>query len=200
MSRFLNVRGCVTAGIFLVFAFAMAGCTEKPRPFNAVDISGATGYGSDILLTDHNGTKRSLADFRGKAVAVFFGFTFCPDVCPTTLSDMKQVMKLLGPDAARLQVIFVTVDPQRDTPAVLAKYVPSFHPAFLGLSGDSAATTKVTRDFKIVARMVPGASPDTYTIDHTAGTLIFDAAGRLRLMAPYGLAPEKLAEDVKRLL
>jgi protein SCO1/2 len=177
----------------------LASCQQKAKPFNAVDITGAAGYGTDILLTDHTGTKRSLADFRGKAVAVFFGFTFCPDVCPTTLSDMKQVMKLLDKDAQKLQVLFVTVDPKRDTAEVLSRYVPSFHPSFLGLYGDEAATAKVIRDFRIVARTVPGSSPDTYTIDHTAGTLIFDAQGRLRLMAPYGLAADKVAEDVKRL-
>jgi protein SCO1 len=184
----------------LVLTFALAACTNKPAPFNAVDITGIQGYGTDIRLTDHSGKPRSLADFRGKAVAVFFGFTHCPDVCPTTLADLRTVMTQLGPDAERLQVLFVSVDPKRDSPEVLSKYVPSFHPSFLGLTGSPDAVTKVASDFKIFVREQPGKTPETYTVDHTAGMLVFDPAGRLRLFVNYGMAPEKMTTDFKRLI
>ncbi len=142
-----------------------------------------------------------MADFNGKAVAIFFGFTHCPDVCPTTLSDMKRVMEKLGPDSARLQVLFVTVDPKRDSPELLAKYVPSFNASFLGLYGDDEATAKIARDFKIIYRTQPGKTADSYTLDHSAGTLVFDPQGTLRLFVDYGrLTPEQIAADIKRLL
>ena len=184
----------IIATVFLV------GCEVAKPPFNAVDITGAQGYGNDFRLTDHTGKPRTMADFRGKAVAIFFGFTQCPDVCPTTLSDMKQVMKILGKDSERLQVLFITVDPKRDTAELLGKYVPSFNPAFLALYGDDVATAKVARDFKIVYRVVPGKTADSYTMDHSAGMLVFDPESRLRLFMNYGLTPDKMAEDIKRLL
>lgn len=183
-----------------VTVLGIVGCGPAVPSFNAVDITGATGFGSDFRLTDHTGKARTLADFHGKVVAVFFGFTFCPDVCPTTLSEMRQVMQQLGPMGEKLQVLFITVDPKRDTPELLSKYMAAFHPSFLALYGDAAATSKVTSDFKIVTRIVPGQSADTYTVDHTAGTLIFDAQGRLRLMAPYGLGVDKLTADIKQLM
>jgi protein SCO1/2 len=188
----LAVIGCV-------LLMAITGCRQSLPSFNAVDITGVQGYGTDFRLTDHTGKPRTMADFRGKVVAIFFGFTFCPDVCPTTLSEMRQVMQQLGPASEKLQVLFITVDPKRDTPEVLSKYVSSFNPTFLGLYGDEAATSKVTKDFKIIARVVAGKSADSYTVDHTAGMLIFDPQGRLRLMAPYGLPVDKLAVDVKKL-
>jgi protein SCO1/2 len=189
------------AWIFAICVLSVAaGCSQTPSTFNAVDITGAQGYNTDFRLTDQNGTVRTMADFRGKAVAIFFGFTFCPDVCPTTLSEMRQVSAMLGPQSEKLQVLFITVDPKRDTQAVLAKYVASFNPQFLGLYGDEAATAKVTKDFKIIARVSPGKTPDSYTVDHTAGTLIFDPQGRLRLMAPYGLAADRIAADIKKLI
>ena len=141
-----------------------------------------------------------MADFRGKVVVIFFGYTQCPDVCPTTLSEMKQVMQLLGKDAERLQVLFVIVDPKRDTPELLAKYVPSFHPSFLGLYGDKAATEKVAKDFKIFYRLADGKTPESYTVDHSAASLVFDPQGRLRLSVNYGLGADKIAPDIKKLL
>ena len=185
----------------VIAAFFVVACEPAKPPFNSVDITGAAGYGNDFRLTDHTGKTRTMADFNGKAVAIFFGFTHCPDVCPTTLSDMKRVMENLGPDSARLQVLFVTVDPKRDTPELLARYVPSFNASFLGLYGDDEATAKIARDFKIIYRVQPGKTADSYTLDHSAGTLIFDPQGTLRLFVDYGrLTPEQIAADIKRLL
>ncbi|MBL8511927.1 MAG: SCO family protein [Betaproteobacteria bacterium] len=187
-------------GITTLLLTLAAGCQKTAQPFNALDITGTTGYASDFRLIDHTGKPRTMADFRGKAVAIFFGYTQCPDVCPTTLSDMKKAMALLGADAERLQVLFITVDPKRDTQALLSQYIPAFHPSFLGLYGDEAATAKVVADFKVVAQIQPGKTADSYTVAHTAGTLVFDPQGRLRLLIPYGLEAEKIAADVKRLL
>ena len=188
------------AFLLVAVAMALAACDRLVKPaFNAVDITGAE-LGGDFSLTDHNGRKVSLADFRGRAVAIFFGFTQCPDVCPTTLSDMAKVMKLLGPDASRVQVLFVTVDPERDTPELLKAYVPQFNPGFLGLYGDAEATAKVARDFKIYVQKRPTGKPGQYTIDHSAQTLVFDANGKVRLFLNYGMEPEKIAADLKALL
>ena len=188
-------------GIVAVFTFCVAlfGCENKPV-FNALDITGIQGYGTDFKLTDHTGKPRTMEDFRGKAVVIFFGYTQCPDVCPTTLSEMRQVMQLLGGDAQRLQVLFVTVDPARDTPELLSKYVPSFNQAFLGLYGDNAAIEKVTKDFKIIYRVAAGKTADSYTVDHSAASLAFDPQGRLRLFINYGLGADKIAPDIKKLL
>ena len=183
--------------------FVTAGCDKlllgSKTPFNGVDITGSD-LGPDFRLTDHNGKERSLADFRGKVVTMFFGYTHCPDVCPTTLSDMAQAVKLLGPDGQRVQVLFVTVDPKRDTPDLLRNYVPAFNPVFLGLYGDAAATAKVTMDFKIYAAERPGKTPESYTVDHSAQSLVFDTKGRLRLMLPYGTPGDKIASDLRVLL
>ena len=180
-----------------------AGCDKllpgPATPFNGVDITGSD-LGPDFRLTDHNGTPRSLADFRGKVVALFFGYTHCPDVCPTTLSDMAKALQALGPDASRVQVLFVTVDPKRDTPELLRSYVPAFNPSFLGLYGDAAAMAKVTKDFKIYAAERPGKTPESYTVDHSAQTLVFDGKGRLRLMLAYGTPGDKIASDFRLLL
>ena len=186
------------AAIFIL-CFALNGCESKPV-FNALDITGIQGYGSDFHLTDHTGKSRTMADFRGKVVVMFFGYTHCPDVCPTTLSEMRQVMKMLGSDAQRLQVLFVTVDPVRDTPELLSKYVPSFDPSFLGLFGDVSATEKVAKDFKIFYRVSPGKTADSYSVDHTAASLVFDPQGRLRLFINYGQGADKIAPDIKKLL
>ena len=131
---------------------------------------------------------------------VFFGYTQCPDVCPTTMSNMRELMTKLGPEAGRVQVLFVTVDPERDTPQLLAQYVPAFHPSFLGLYGDAAATAATAREFKIFYSKQPGNTPSTYTVDHTAGSYLFDPRGRLRLYVRHGETPERMAQDIKRLL
>jgi len=183
----------------LLVALALVACESKPV-FNSLDITGIQGYGSDFRLIDHTGKPRTLADFRGKVVVMFFGYTHCPDVCPTTLSDMRLVTQKLGADADKLQVLFVTVDPRRDTQAVLAQYVPSFNATFLGLYGDQAATDKVARDFKIVQQIQEGKTPESYTLAHTAASLVFDPQGRLRLFINYGMEVDKIAADIKLLL
>jgi protein SCO1/2 len=198
----MNRRSALFAAASLA-AMLATGCdrlfTPAKSPFHGVDVTGADMKG-ELRLKDHTGKERTLADFHGKAVALFFGYTQCPDVCPTTLADMANAMQLLGADAERVQVLFVTVDPRRDTPELLASYVPAFNPNFLGLYGDAAATAKVTKDFKIYAQERPGGTPGTYTMDHSAQTLVFDREGRLRLLLPYGLEPAKIAGDIKVLL
>lgn len=183
----------------LLTAFVLPAC-EKPLSFHAVDVTGIQGYGNDFRLTDHTGKARGMADFRGKTVLMFFGFAQCPDVCPTTLSDLKKVMAKLGPDAEKFQVLFVTVDPARDTQDVLAQYVTAFHPSFIALRGDREATNKVTRDFKIVAQLQEGQTPETYTINHSSNSLVFDAQGRLRLIVAYGMDVDKLTSDIQLLI
>ncbi len=184
--------------VMLAMVVGMAGCDSGAPKFNNADITGAE-YARDFALTDHNGKPRTLADFRGKVVTVFFGYTHCPDVCPTTLSEMKLVLNELGVDATRVQVLFVTVDPERDTPEILRQYVPSFDPGFLGLYGDAKTTGEVARSFKVFYQKVPGAKPDTYTMDHTAGSYVFDPQGRLRLFVRHGnLQP--LVADLRLLL
>ncbi len=185
------------AAIFL--ALVLAACGMGKPQFNNTDITGAD-YGKSLQLPDFNGKVRTLADFKGSAVIVFFGFTQCPDVCPTTLAEMKSVKQLLGEDAKRFQVLFVTVDPERDTPELLSRYVTAFDPTFLGLRGDPKATAEVAKEFKVFYQKVPGATPDTYSVDHTAGSYIFDPQGRLRLFVRHGQSADKIASDIKLLL
>jgi len=179
-----------------------AGAMASPSADSAFKNTDVTGlaYGKDFALTDHNGKSRTLADFKGKAVLIFFGYTQCPDVCPTTMADMATVMKDLGPLADRVQVLFVTIDPERDTQMLLSKYVPAFDPRFLGLFGDKAATDKVAAEFKVFYQKVPGKMPGSYTMDHTAGTYIFDPQGRIRLFVRHGQGTESIVHDLKILL
>ena len=183
----------------LLLAFALAACDSGAPKFKASDVTGTT-YGREFALTGHDGKPRTLADFRGKAVVLFFGYTQCPDVCPTTLSELAEVMKQLGPDAERLQVLFATIDPERDTSELLARYVPAFHPSFLGLSGDAEATARTAKEFRIIYQKQPGQTPGTYTMDHSAGTFVFDPQGRLRLYVSYGQGPDVFVHDLRELL
>jgi protein SCO1/2 len=164
--------------------------------FKNTDVTGLD-YAKDFSLTDHNGKRRTLSDFKGKVVVAFFGYTQCPDVCPTTMAEMAGVVKQLGPDGDKVQVLFITIDPERDTQAFLAKYVPSFDPRFLGLRGDSAETAK---DFRVFYQKVPGKEPGSYTMDHTAGSYVFDPKGRVRLFLRHGQGPEPVVHDLKLLL
>lgn len=178
----------------------MSACSPK-QDFKNIDITGSKAFGNNFSLLDPDGKERTLADFKGKVVVMFFGYTQCPDVCPTTLTEMQQVMTLLGPQSDKVQVLFVTVDPERDTAAILKQYVPSFDPRFLGLRpADQASLEKVTKDFKIYYQKVPGSSPGAYTIDHTAGSYAFDPEGRLRLYIKHAQGPETMAHDLKELL
>ena len=177
----------------------LSACSEKKTEFRGVDITGAD-YAKDIPLTDHNGKTRHIQDFAGKAVVVFFGFTQCPDVCPTTLQELADVKKMLGADGDRLQGIFVTVDPERDTPDVLKSYMANFDPSFLALYGTPEQLATVAKDFKIYYKKVDGKTPTSYTMDHSAGSYVYDTAGRLRVYHRYGSGVQALAADVKALL
>jgi len=183
----------------LGLTLALAACGAKGPSFQATDLTGAS-FGRDFELTAPDGKPRRLADFRGKAVVMFFGYTQCPDVCPTTLAALADAMKQLGADADRVQVLFVTIDPERDTPALLSQYVPAFDPRFLGLYGDADATARTAKEFKIIYQKVPGAAPGSYTMDHSAGTYIFDPQGRLRLYVSNGQGPEVFAHDLRELV
>ena len=183
----------------LSLALAVAACGPAAPKFQGSDVTGAA-FGRDFHLVDHNGKPRSLADFRGKAVVVFFGYTQCPDFCPTTLAELAAAMQKLGPDASRVQVLFITVDPERDTRDVLAHYVPAFDPSFLGLSGDDKATAEVAKEFKIIYQKQPGKTPGSYTLDHSAGTYIFDPQGRLRVYENHGPGPDVYAHDLREVL
>jgi len=187
----------------LILSALLGACGEGAPPapkFKLTDVTGV-GFGKELNLTDHNGKARTLADFRGKVVTVFFGFTHCPDVCPTTLAEMAQVMKALGPDADKVQVLFITVDPERDTPQLLKQYVPAFHPSFLGLYGDLEATARTAKEFKVYyQKQSPRTAGGNYSVDHGAGTFILDREGRLRLFAQYGQGAGALVHDIRILL
>lgn len=193
-SRFVRIFMLSLMGL------AVIACNPKPS-FKNVDITGSKAFGNDFSLLDPDGKVRTLSDFKGKAVVIFFGYTQCPDVCPTTLTEMQQVMTLLGSQAEKVQVLFITVDPDRDTAAILKQYVPAFDKRFLGLRpSDQAALEKVAKDFMIYYKQVPGTSAGSYTIDHTAGSYAFDPEGRLRLYIKHAQGPEILAQDLKELL
>lgn len=178
---------------------ALCACSEPAPVFHATDITGAD-YGKTFALTDHNGKPRTLADFRGKVVTLFFGYTQCPDVCPTNLATMAEVARQLGADGERLQVLFVTVDPERDTRQLLANYVPVFDARFLGLFGSAEQTADVAREFRIFYRKSGDTAGNAYTVDHSAGTYVFDPAGRLRLYVKHGETADNLTADIRQLL
>ena len=177
----------------------LAACGEKPQAFQATDVSGVE-FGKKFELVDHHGQVRHLEDFRGKVTVMFFGFTHCPDVCPTTLAEQAEVLKQLGDSAKRVQMLFVTVDPERDTPEVLAGYVTAFNPGIIGLTGSLEQIDAVAREFKIFYQKSEGSRPGMYSVDHSAGTFIFDTQGRLRLYVRYGQDSEAIASDIERLL
>ncbi|CAN5251683.1 SCO family protein [soil metagenome] len=186
-------------GASLACVVLLGACSQKVE-FRNVDITGAS-FAKDFSLTDAAGRKRTLADYRGKAVAIFFGYTQCPDVCPTTMFEMSEVMKRLGGDADKVQVLFVTIDPERDTPTLLGQYVPAFDPRFVGLTGTPDDVAKVAQDFKVFYRKVPGTvDPKFYTMDHFAGMYLFDPQGRVRVLVQYGQKPDAITADLKTLL
>ncbi|MEG0920104.1 MAG: SCO family protein [Comamonas sp.] len=168
--------------------------------FNAIDLTGSKEYVQDFAMPDQNGQPRTMADFKGKATLLFFGFTQCPDVCPTTLSDLAAVKQKLGTKGDKLQVIFVSVDPARDTPEILKAYMANFDPSFIALRGSEEELAKMAKDFKIYYKKVDGAAPGSYTMDHTAGDYIFDPQGRLRLYSRYGTPVDTLTKDIEQLI
>ncbi|HUJ01052.1 MAG TPA: SCO family protein [Usitatibacter sp.] len=181
----------------------VCGCDKLLGPgkplFHGTDVTGMEA-GQSLRLDDTAGKPRTLADFRGEVVAVTFGYTECPDVCPTTLHDWAQAMKRLGADASRVQFLFVTVDPARDTPERLGEYVKAFDPRFVGLRGDEKAIDAVKQDFHVYSEERPGKTPDSYTVDHSSQVFVFDPAGRLRLVEPAGTSPGDIASDLRALL
>jgi protein SCO1/2 len=180
----------------ITFSLLLAGCDGGPR-FKSTDITGVD-YGTTLQLTDHTGRPRTLQDFRGKAVVLFFGFTHCPDVCPTTLADISGALKSLGAEAEKVQVLFVTVDPERDTREALGRYVTAFDPRFLGLYGDDAATRRTAQEFKIYYEK--RKTGDTYSVDHSGQTYVIDPEGRLRLLVRPERIGADLADDLRTLL
>mgnify|MGYP002349718944 FL=1 len=167
--------------------------------FRAVDITGAE-YARDFALTDHNGQPRSIKDFAGKVVVVFFGFTQCPDVCPTAMAELAEVRRTLGKDGERVQGLFITVDPERDTPEVLKAYMTNFDPSFLALRGTPEQLATVAKDFKVYYKKVEGKTPTSYSMDHSAGSFVYDTQGRIRLYTRYGTGAQALADDIRLLL
>ncbi len=194
MRRLLAAVACV---------LALAGCDKllgpAKSPFNGIDVTG-TEMGGELRLADAEGRSRTLADFRGKVVVVSFGFTHCPDVCPTTLADLAKAVRKLGADARNVQVLFVTVDPKRDTAEVLKAYMPAFHPEFIALRGDAGATAAATKAFHVYAKERAGSAPDNYTVDHSSQSFVLDREGRIRLILPYGTAADAIASDLRVLM
>ena len=183
---------------------SIAACDKLPGKqqrvaFQNTDVTGLD-YAKGFALTDHTGKPRTLADFKGKAVVVFFGYTQCPDVCPTTMAEMATVMQKLGPLADQVQVLFITLDPERDTQQLLASYVPAFDKRFIGLRGTPEQTAKTAKEFKVFYAKVPGSDPNSYTSDHTAGSYVFDRDGRLRLFIRHGQGPDPIVHDLRQLL
>jgi protein SCO1 len=182
----------------------LAGCDRiagvGPKPaFHFTDITGAE-FARRLELPDVDGKQRSLADWKGKAVVVFFGYTQCPDVCPTTMAELAQIRQLLGADADRLQTVFVTIDPERDTPEILKAYVANFGPGVTALRGTAEQTAAAAKEFKVFYAKAPGKTPGSYTMDHSAASFVFDPTGRVRLFVPYGGDPKVLAADLRQLL
>ena len=177
----------------------LTACSEKKQSFSAIDLTGAD-YARDFALTDHNGQARTLKDFAGKVVVMFFGYTQCPDVCPTSMAELVEVKRLLGKDGERVQGIFVTIDPQRDTPEVLKAYMANFDPTFLALYTTPEKLEAVAKDYKVYFKKVEGKTATSYTMDHSAGCYVYDPQGKLRLYTRYGSGAPALAADIKVLL
>ena len=204
MKKLVGVSALALTMAF-VLAFGLAGCdqfnklTARAPSFQNTDVTGLP-YARDFALFDHTGKARTLADFKGKVVLVFFGYTQCPDVCPTTMVELAGVMKELGPLADTVQVLFITLDPERDTRSLLAQYVPAFDQRFLGLYGDAAATATVAKEFKVFYAKVAGKEAGSYSVDHTAGSYVFDKNGKVRLFMRHGQGAAPIVHDLRALL
>jgi protein SCO1/2 len=188
----------ILSTLILSISLLLSACSQ-PVAFKSSDITGVD-WGKTLSLTDHNGKPRQLADFKGQAIVLFFGYTQCPDVCPTTLLAMRDVLKRLGDSASRVQVLFVTLDPERDSAQLLSGYVTAFDPSFIGLRGDDDATAVAAKEFKVFYAKQAGSTPATYSMDHSTGSYIFDPQGRLRLLVRHGEPADSVASDIKQLL
>lgn len=189
----------VFAVLFLMLGLVACNPGTPKTPFKGTDITGVP-WGKELRLTDHTGQVRSLPDFYGKVVVIFFGYTHCPDVCPTTMGELALALKQMGADAAKVQVLFVTLDPGRDTPAVLRQYVPSFNPTFLGMTGTEAEVAQAAKSFNVFYEKKETGSKAGYLVDHSANTFVLDPQGRVRLLYGFGAAPESIVNDIKQLL
>ena len=178
---------------------ALAACSPDKPKFNAIDITGAD-YAKGFTLIDHNGQSRGLSDFKGKVVVLFFGYTQCPDVCPTSMVELAEVKRLMGADGDKLQGVFVTVDPARDTAELLKAYMANFDPTFVAFIPTPEQLAVVAKDYKIYYKKVDGKTPTSYTMDHSAGSYVYDAQGNLRLYSRYGVGAQVLAQDIQTLL
>ena len=193
--HFAGVTLCVA---FCSFALVTACSPDKPK-FNAIDVTGAN-YAKAFTLKDHAGQERKLKDFKGKVVVVFFGYTQCPDVCPTTMTELVEVKRLLGANGDKLQAVFITVDPARDTAELLNAYVTNFDPSFVALIPTPEQLVEVAKEFKIYYKKVDGKTPTSYTMEHSAGSYIFDGQGQVRLFSRYGSGAQAIAQDIAVLL
>lgn len=199
MNKRNALKFIATCAVLAGAAAGLTACSEKKPAFSAIDLTGAD-YARDFALTDHNGQARSIQDFAGKVVVMFFGFTQCPDVCPTSMAELVEVKKLLGKEGARLQALFVTIDPERDTPEMLKPYMENFDPTFLALYTTPEKLVALAKDYKVYYKKVAGSTPTSYTMDHSAGSYIYDTHGKLRLYTRYGSGAPALAADIKLLL
>ncbi|MBV8464310.1 MAG: SCO family protein [Burkholderiales bacterium] len=196
------MRGLLRFGLIALMALILTACGGKDKPaFQSTDVTDAP-MGGDFRLTDHTGQSKSLADYHGKVVVVFFGYTHCPDACPTTMAELAGAMKQLGDKANQVQVLFISVDPERDSKELLAQYVPAFDARFVGMTGTPDQVHAVADKFKVVYQKVPASSgdPKNYTVDHSAGSYIFDKTGKLRLFVNYGAGASVFAHDIGLLL
>lgn len=202
MNHLLLTRRALMGAACGATLLGLAACTDQagaPAAFSGIDITGAD-YATGFSLTDHNGQPRTLADFKGMVVVVFFGFTQCPDVCPTSMSELAEAKRLLGADGERLQGLFISVDPERDTPEIMKQYMASFDPSFLALYAAPDALPALAKSYKVYYKKVDGPTPTSYTMDHSAGSYVYDPQGRIRLYHRYGTGSAALAGDLKRLL
>ena len=199
MQRRNALQGLMTGAAVLSATAFLAACQPAKTKLEGIDITGAA-YGKNWALSDAHGQKRTIGDFAGKVVVVFFGFTQCPDVCPTTLQELAEAKAMLGAQSDKLQGIFVTVDPERDTPQVLRAYTEAFDPAMVALTGSLEQIEAVAKDFKVFFKKVPGKLPGTYSVDHSAGIYMYDTQGQLRAYHRYGQGAAALAKDAKALL
>jgi protein SCO1/2 len=199
MNKRSTLKYLATLGLLAGASGLMSACSDKKQSFAAIDVTGAD-YARDFSLTDHNGQTRTIQDFSGKVVVLFFGYTQCPDVCPTSMAELAEVKKLLGKDGDRLQGLFITVDPQRDTTEVLKAYMTNFDPSFLALYTTSDKLVALAKDYKVYFKKIDGQTPTSYTMDHSAGSYIYDTQGKLRLYSRHGTGTAPLLADIKLLL